>query len=150
MPLRRQKRFPETSVILLAILLAVMVATWLVPAVSYNTVEDGAGRTTIDEASVTISRANPIYPWQLPGLLVDGVESVITTLILISVSNGTFAVLNASGMFSALIVPEVSASGSKADFHNLHRFFRFRADCNPPLFHRICTPGGSVSCPIGI
>lgn len=103
MPLRRQKRFPETSVILLAILLAVMVATWLVPAVSYNTVEDGAGRTTIDEASVTISRANPIYPWQLPGLLVDGVESVITTLILISVSNGTFAVLNASGMFSALI-----------------------------------------------
>ena len=101
--MRRQKRFPETSIILLGILLAVMIATWLLPAISYTMTEDGAGQTIIDEASVTVSRANAVYPWQLPEILVSGVESVITTLVLISVSNGAFSVLNASGMFSSVI-----------------------------------------------
>ena len=100
---QRQKRFPETSVILLAILLAVMAATWLFPAVSYTMVQDETGRTVIDQASVTFSSAEAVYPWHLPDLLLNGVESVLSTLVLISVSNGAFVVLNASGMFSALI-----------------------------------------------
>ncbi len=98
------KKFPNASVILLVILLIAAAVTWFLPAVSFETVYDETlGYNVIDLATVTVSSNNRIYPWELPGILIRGVDSVLSTLILICVCNGAFGVMNASGMFPDLI-----------------------------------------------
>ena len=104
MPRTKTRKFPDTSVILLAILVGMMAATWLVPTITFDMTTDPAtGQQVIDESTVAVTRAEKVYPWQLPGIAISGIESVLSTLVLISVSNAAFSVLNASGMFTALI-----------------------------------------------
>lgn len=104
MPRIKPRKFPDTTVILLAILVGMMLATWFIPTITFDVATDPVtGITSIDESTVLVSRAQRVFPWQLPGILVSGVESVLSTLVLISVSNAAFAVLNASGIFTALI-----------------------------------------------
>lgn len=90
--------------ILLVILLIATAVTWVLPAVTFETKYDPAlGYNVVDPDSVTVSSNNRVYPWQLPGILIQGVGSVLSTLVLICVCNGAFGVLNASGMFPTLI-----------------------------------------------
>lgn len=98
------KKFPSAPVILLVILLIAAAVTWLLPAVSFETVYDEAlGYHVIDPATVAVSSHNRVYPWELPGILIQGAGSVFSTLVLVCVCNGAFGVMNASGMFPALI-----------------------------------------------
>lgn len=99
------KKIPHASVILLLILLIAMVVTWVLPSVNFETVYDEEkGYEVIDESSMTVSSTNKVLPWQLPGILIEGVSSVLSTLILICTSNGAFAVLKSSGMFDIIIM----------------------------------------------
>lgn len=86
------------------ILAIAMITTWVLPAVAYETVYDEAtGIDVIDESTVEFSTTNKIMPWELPGIAVSGVSNVLSTIILICVFMGAFAIMNASGMFEAFI-----------------------------------------------
>lgn len=81
-----------------------MITTWVLPSVTYETVfDETTGIDVIDESTVEFSTTNKIMPWALPGIVVSGVSNVLSTLILICVFMGAFAIMNASGMFDALI-----------------------------------------------
>lgn len=88
----------------MVILLIAMVTTWILPSVTFETVYDeNSGINVIDESTVKFSTTNKIMPWELPGIVVGGVEGVLSTIVLICVFMGAFAIMNASGMFSAFI-----------------------------------------------
>jgi len=98
------KSFPHAAAILLVILLVAMITTWVLPSVTYETVYDStAGIDVIDESTVRFSTTNRIMPWELPGIVIGGIESVLSTIVLICVFMGAFAIMNASGMFEAFI-----------------------------------------------
>lgn len=99
-----KKRFPHAAAILLVILVIAMMTTWVLPSVSFETVHDeSTGINMIDESTVKFSTTNKIMPWELPRIVVSGVENVLSTIVLICVFMGAFAIMTASGMFDAFI-----------------------------------------------
>ncbi len=98
------KAFPHASAILLVIILIAMCITWILPAVTFETVVDEQlGISVIDEDSVTFSTTNKVMPWNLPIIMIQSVSDVLSTLLLICVFMAGFAVMGASGMFDAFI-----------------------------------------------
>lgn len=98
------KRMPGTCTILLAILLVVIAVSWLVPTIRYETTADAeSGFNIIDEATVEIRKAEGIALYRIPDILVNGVEKVFSTIVLITACNCAFAVLNASDIFTLII-----------------------------------------------
>lgn len=100
----KTQKFPSAATILLWIFLAVMLASWLIPAITYITVySEELGREIIDEATVVIGAPSRISPWKIPEILANGVQKVFSTILIICACNGMFSVLNASGVFTVLI-----------------------------------------------
>ncbi len=98
------KKAPQATIILLAVLMIVMVATWFLPSITFDMVKDeNLGYEVIDKDSIQISQGNKILPWQLPAVVVEGIKNVFSIILLICACNGAFAVLTASGMFDIMI-----------------------------------------------
>ena len=100
----KNRKFPSAANILFWIFFAVLLASWLVPAITYSTVyNEELGREIIDSSSVLVGTPNRISLWQIPEIFANGVQKVFSTILIICACNGMFAVLNASGIFTVLI-----------------------------------------------
>lgn len=98
------RSFPSAATILFWIIVAVLLASWLVPSITYETAFDEATNCeVIDISSVRIGPPNRIYPRQIPDILAEGAQKVFSTLLIICTCNGALAVLNKSGVFTTLI-----------------------------------------------
>ena len=101
----KKRRFPNTYVIIAAVLVLCAVASWFVPGGKYVTAEDGTlVYTSVEAAPQT---------WQVFTALYDGFVRQAGIIIFILIVGGAFWVLNATGAINAGISRFISAVGRR-------------------------------------
>lgn len=101
----KNRRFPNTYVIIAAVLVLCAVASWFVPGGKYVTAEDGTlVYTSVEAAPQT---------WQVFTALYDGFVRQAGIIIFILIVGGAFWVLNATGAINAGISRFISAVGRR-------------------------------------
>ena len=96
------KKYPNSFLILIALILVSCALTWLIPAGSYAREAGESG----DPASVgqfSYGEPTPVSPLALPGYIVDGFAKNVDLILVLLFSGGAFSLVNASGALQALI-----------------------------------------------
>ena len=112
-----KKAFIQTFIILLVIITFAGILTRVVPAGSYNRVEQN-GQSVIDPSSYHLTAQNPLPIWRwftAPVEVLWGPDSltIITIIIFILLVSGGFAVMDKSGILKAVLGKIVKRFGSQ-------------------------------------
>lgn len=95
------KKFPNSYLILLILILISCALTWLIPAGAYARTEGGSGQVQADQFSYV--ERTPVSPFSLPGYIVSGFIKNVDLILVLLFSGGAFSIVNASGALQALI-----------------------------------------------
>lgn len=99
-----KKKFevPHQLIIILMIAALAMIATYLIPAGSYDTVEIG-GRNAIDPDSFQYIEQTPVNPWQALLALPQGFSQQVNIIVMVLMIAASMEVITATGVFDATI-----------------------------------------------
>lgn len=104
---------PNVFVILLAMMFLAMIATWVVPAGSYERVEGPDGRMVVVPDSFTSADSSPVGIFDLFKAVPQGLTEAAMIAWTILIIGGTWQVLNATGAISMGIGKMVTKLGKK-------------------------------------
>lgn len=101
---RKEKKFvvPHQLIIILIIAAAAMLATYIVPAGSYESIEIN-GRTAIDASSFQYVEQTPVTPCQALLALPQGFTKQVNIIVMVLLIAASMEVINATGVFDATI-----------------------------------------------
>lgn len=94
------RRFPDTLVLMLGLLLLAMVLTWLVPAGAYERTEL-AGRQVVQPGSFAYVEPAPQMPWKILTAPQRGFVAAAEIIAFVFLIGGSFAILNRTGAIHA-------------------------------------------------
>lgn len=98
-----KKKFPHTLVILIIVILAAVLLTWIIPAGEYARVEDASGRMVVDPDSFNFIEQQPVNPVTIFNISMDGFGSTATLIFTILFSGSAFNMITQSGALHSLI-----------------------------------------------
>lgn len=99
---KRKFKVPHTYVILFAIVLLVFVASYLVPAGTYERVKDeNTGRTVVDPTSYHYVEPTPVSPFEMMKSLPQGMKETADIIFFIFICGGAFAMIQTTGAIDA-------------------------------------------------
>lgn len=96
------KKYPNSFLILIALILVSCALTWLIPAGSYAR-EAGESGDSASVGQFSYGEPTPVSPLALPGYIVDGFAKNMDLILVLLFSGGAFSLVNASGALQALI-----------------------------------------------
>ncbi len=99
-----KKKFnvPHQLVIILAIAALAMIATYLIPAGTYESIEIN-GRKAIDANSFQYIEQTPVSPWEALLALPRGFSQQVNIIVMVLMIAAAMEVINATGVFDATI-----------------------------------------------
>lgn len=113
-PLEGKKRAtPNTILIILFIILAACVLTWIIPAGEYVRLKDANGNTMIDPSQFSFVGRTPVNPLTIPNHIVEGFADGIDLFLCILFSGGAFQLVNRSGALHSIIAKLVRKFSNK-------------------------------------
>jgi len=95
-------KFPHQLIIIIAIVFLAMIATWLIPAGTYSTI-DINGRKAIDASSFSYVEKSPVSIWDALLSLPRGYIKNIKIIVMVMVIAGSMSVINATRAFDASV-----------------------------------------------
>lgn len=95
-------KLPHQLIIIILIVLAAMVATWVIPAGEYGTI-DINGRSAIDATSFTYVEQSPVGLWDALLALPQGYIKQIKIITMVLMIAGSMGVINATKAFDASV-----------------------------------------------
>lgn len=114
--LKKQFTMPLTFVILLIIIAAAVVLTWIIPSGSYARVEDPlSGREVVDATSFSYTENQMVNPLNVPMLIVDAFVGNADLIALILLSGAAIYMLTAAGALQALVATIVRRFSSRVE-----------------------------------
>lgn len=99
---KKSFKMPHQLIIIVLIVLAAMVCTWVIPAGEYGTIEIN-GRKAIDAASFTYVEQKPVGLWDTLLALPQGYIKQIKIITMVMMIAGAMGVINATKAFDASI-----------------------------------------------
>ena len=97
-------KMPHTLVIIFVIILAAVLLTWIIPAGSYDRVEDTVtGKMLIDPASFHYVDRTPVNPLSIMDHVVTGFINSIDLILVILFAGGAFHLVTESGALQASV-----------------------------------------------
>lgn len=113
---KKQFTMPHTFVILLIIIAAAVVLTWIIPSGSYARVEDPlSGREVVDATSFSYTENQMVNPLDVPMLIVDAFVGNADLIALILLSGAAIYMLTAAGALQALVATIVRRFSSRVE-----------------------------------
>ena len=105
--LKKKKEFkaPHTFVILVALIIIAVIATYFVPAGLYTRYADEAtGRTLVEAGSYVQTESSPVSFLAIPGIIYRAIVASASTVTFILIIGGAFEVIMQTGALKALCV----------------------------------------------
>lgn len=101
----KDKKFkmPHTFVIILSIIIFSSILTWIVPAGSFDRIENSLGLKVVDPDSFKTIEANPISIFSIPKYIIDGFMKSADLFFLILFSGCAFDVITSCGTLQAAV-----------------------------------------------
>lgn len=97
-------KMPHTLVIIFTIILVAVLLTWIIPAGSYDRVEDAVtGKQLIDPASFHYVESSPVNPLTIMDHVVTGFINSIDLILVILFAGGAFHLVTESGALQASV-----------------------------------------------
>lgn len=94
---------PHTFVILVALILLAVAATYMVPAGEYTRyVDEASGRTLVEAGSYHQIASNPVSFLAVPGLIYRAIVKSASTVAFILIVGGAFEIITSTGALTAL------------------------------------------------
>lgn len=114
--IKKPFKMPHTFVILLIIILAAVVLTWIIPSGSYARVEDPlSGKKVVDATSFAFTENKTVSLLQIPGLIVAAFAANADLITLILLSGGAIYMLTAAGSLQALVAAIVRRFSNRVE-----------------------------------
>jgi len=115
---KKEFKIPNTFVILFIILLVVCALTYVVPAGSFERIENDAGRVVVVADSYTQTESSPVSPLSIPMKIFTTLWSSGATQIMffIFIIGGAFEIIMRTGMISAYCSKIGKVSEKKSKF----------------------------------
>ena len=99
---KKFSRVPHTYVILFSVIIIMSILTYIVPAGTYDRVEDPAtGRTVVDPASFHLVDPSPIGPFELMQSVPNGMSAASGIIFFIFIVGGAFQMITSTGAIEA-------------------------------------------------
>lgn len=99
----KKKKVPHTLVILLVIILCAVALTWIIPAGSYERIENAQGVKVIDPDSFHYIEKRPVNPLKIFNIGLEGFNKAATLIFVILFSGASFNIITMSGSLQSLI-----------------------------------------------
>ncbi|MDT3843533.1 MAG: Na+/H+ antiporter NhaC family protein [Bacillota bacterium] len=130
---KKQFKMPHSFVIIMCIVIAATILTWIVPAGSYVRVENAAGVKVVDPNQFSFINKTPVNPLLVPLYIVQSMISRIDIMLVIMFSGGAFELITMSGALQSFV-----GKIAKIFQHKLYVFIPIMTT----LFALICTTQG--------
>ena len=94
---------PHTFVILVALILIAVAATYVVPAGEYTRyVDEATGRTLVEAGSFHYVDSNPVSFFAIPSLIYRAIVKAASTVTFILIIGGSFEIITSTGVLTVL------------------------------------------------
>ena len=94
---------PHTFVILVALILIAVAATYVVPAGEYTRyVDEATGRTLVEAGSFHYVDSNPVSFFSIPSLIYRAIVKAASTVTFILIIGGSFEIITSTGVLTVL------------------------------------------------
>lgn len=100
---KKRKKMPHTLVILMIIILAAVVLSWIIPSGEYTRVENSLGMEVIDPSSFKYIEKTFVNPLNIFTIAIDGFEKSAVLICVILFSGAAFNIITRSGALQSLI-----------------------------------------------
>lgn len=104
---QKKRELPNTIVIILLIILAACIMTWIIPAGEYVRVKNEAGTSVIDPNQFSFVARTPVNPLMIPNHIAKGFKDGVALFLCIVFSGGAFRFVNVSGALQSAIAKVV-------------------------------------------
>ena len=104
---QKKRELPNTIVIILLIILAACIMTWIIPAGEYVRVKNEAGTSVIDPNQFSFVARTPVNPLTIPNHIAKGFKDGVALFLCIVFSGGAFRFVNVSGALQSAIAKVV-------------------------------------------
>ena len=113
---KRQFKMPHTLVILICVILAACLLTWIIPAGSYVREKNEQGIKVLLPDSFEWTEAKPVNPLTIPKYIVEGIIDNIELLLLILFSGGAYNIIVKSGAIQSSVAKVAKRYSKKPVF----------------------------------
>ncbi len=110
---KKQFKVPHTFVIILGIILAASILTWIMPAGQFARVENAQGIKVVLPDQFQFIEKTPVNPLTIPNYIMKGFSSSANLIFMVIMSGGAFNVLVNTGALQVLIAKVVAKFGNK-------------------------------------
>ncbi len=110
---KRKFKAPHSLVLLMTIVVAITVLTWIVPSGSYDRIKNDAGKTVIVPGSFHTIESHAVSLIEMPALVVDGFIQNADLLMMIMFSGAAFYIITKSGAFQSAVSKAVGRMKDK-------------------------------------
>lgn len=94
-------KVPHSYVIIIMLLIAVSLLTYVIPAGEYDRFETETGLTMVDSESYTEVESTPVPIWKIPNFIMAGLESRAGVIFPLLIIGGALEVVLSTGVFHA-------------------------------------------------
>lgn len=105
---------PNTMVLMVIIIVFACLLTWIIPASTYDYVEDASGVKVVDPDSFRYIERTPVNPLRLPQYIVKGFAENIDLGVLILFAGGAFGMVVGTGAIQSMMARVVKRLADKA------------------------------------
>lgn len=133
---RKEKKpfkMPHSFVIIMCIVIAATIMTWIIPAGEYVRIENASGVKVVDPSQFSFTTRTPVNPLLIPLYIVKSIISRIDIMLVIMFSGGAFELITRSGALQSFV-----GRIAKMFQHKLYIFIPIMTT----LFALICTTQG--------
>ena len=95
--------FPHIYVLLMMIIIACAIATWLLPAGEFERVKNAAGRTIVVAGTYHPIPATPVGPFQMIQAIYGGMLDAANIIFFIMIAYASIGLIIATGAFNGLV-----------------------------------------------
>ena len=112
----KKREIPHVFAILLILMVAALIATWLIPSGSYERVPlEGTSRMIVDPESFHYTEKEWLTPWKFMTLILDGLTGAAMVAFAVIIIGGAWEVINATGAIAGA-VKSLSRKFKKRDY----------------------------------
>lgn len=98
---KRKFKVPHSYVIIIILLIAVSLMTYVIPAGEYDRFETDTGLTMVDGDSYHVLESSPIPFWKIPNYILAGLAKQANIIFPLLIIGGALEVVLSTGMFHA-------------------------------------------------
>lgn len=108
-------KMPHTFVILLVIIAAAVVLTWIIPSGTYARIENASGTKVVDATAFEYSENICVNPVKVPLLIVEAFVKNADLIMLVLLSGGAIYMMTAAGALQALVAMVVKKFSNRVE-----------------------------------